>query len=114
MTQPPDIPDTDDQYTKPNYPTLGIDWDLYGEYLEESDLSDEEKREFIQTLWNIVVAFVDLGFGIHPMQRACGEGDELSMLLHETMLSCEDNNQKPESAHITRQHPSAEPPMDSK
>ncbi len=50
-------------------PTLTIDWELYGKYLDESDLSDAEKREFLETLWSIVVSFVDLGFGVHPLQQ---------------------------------------------
>ena len=29
-----------------------------------------EKREFLEALWSIIVAFVDLGFGIHPVQQA--------------------------------------------
>lgn len=74
MTQAPETPDTECQDTQPNYPTLTIDWDLYGEYLEESDLSDDEKRELIQTVWNIVVSFVDLGFGIESVQ--CAEQDK--------------------------------------
>ncbi|SNZ07422.1 hypothetical protein [Cohaesibacter gelatinilyticus] len=60
--------------TKP--PSLTIDWDTYGELLENSDLSDEQKHEFIQTLWSIVVSFVDLGFGTHPLQQL--EGKEIS------------------------------------
>jgi hypothetical protein len=39
--------------------------------LEGSDLSEPQKREFLQALWNIIVAFVDLGFGIHPLQQVC-------------------------------------------
>lgn len=50
-------------------PTLTIDWELYGKHLDESDLSDAEKREFLETLWSIVVSFVDLGFGVHPLQQ---------------------------------------------
>ncbi len=57
--------------------SLTIDWDLYGHYLEDSDLSDDQKRELIQTLWNIVVGFVDLGFGIHPVQQACEQKEEI-------------------------------------
>ena len=49
---------------------LTIDWDLYGQFLDGSDLSDAEKREFIETLWFVAVSFVDLGFGIHPLQQA--------------------------------------------
>jgi hypothetical protein len=50
------------------YPALTIDWNLYAQHLKNSDLTDDEKREFIQTLWDIVVSFVDLGFGVHPVQ----------------------------------------------
>ncbi len=53
-------------------PTLTIDWELYGKHLEESDLSDAEKREFLETIWSIVVSAVDLGFGVHPVQQATG------------------------------------------
>lgn len=63
---------------RPDPPNLRIDWELYGAYLEDSDLTEEEKREFIQTLWTIVVSFVDLGFGIHPVQQACGEDQGLA------------------------------------
>ncbi len=55
---------------------LSIDWELYGTYLEDSDLSEAQKREFIETLWSIVVSFVDLGFGIHPLQQALPDGCE--------------------------------------
>ncbi len=61
-------------------PTLSIDWELYGRYLEESDLSDDQKREFLETLWSIVVSFVDLGFGLHPIQQACEQPFDLSQL----------------------------------
>lgn len=74
MTKKPDIPDTENQDNKPNYPTLSIDWDLYGQYLEESDLSDEKKRELIETIWGIMISFVDLGFGVESVQ--CAEHDQ--------------------------------------
>jgi hypothetical protein len=66
---------------KPALPGLNVDWELYGEYLEASDLSDAEKRELIETLWSIVVSFVDLGFGLHPTQQTCGEVLDLTTLL---------------------------------
>lgn len=53
-------------------PTLTIDWERYGTYLDESDLSDADKRAFLETLLSIVVSAVDLGFGIHPVQQAVG------------------------------------------
>ncbi|AXX97831.1 hypothetical protein [Profundibacter amoris] len=53
-------------------PTLTIDWELYGKYLDESNLSDGEKRTFLESLLALVVSAVDLGFGIHPVQQAAG------------------------------------------
>ena len=52
--------------------TLSIDWEVYAQYLDESDLSEAQKRELVEALWSIVVNFVDLGFGIAPTQAAMG------------------------------------------
>ncbi len=57
----------------PPRPSLTIDWDYYLAFLEGSDVSEEQKRELIETLWSIVVSFVDLGFGVHPLQQALPE-----------------------------------------
>lgn len=54
-------------------PTLTVDWEAYGHYLDESDLTDEEKREFIETIWAIVVGFVDLGFAVRSPEESCGQ-----------------------------------------
>ncbi|MEM8570362.1 MAG: hypothetical protein AAGG56_05565 [Pseudomonadota bacterium] len=47
---------------------LTLDVDLYQSYLDESDLTDDEKQAFLEALWNLVVSFVQLGFGVHPAQ----------------------------------------------
>lgn len=57
-------------------PSLTIDWEAYSVMLEDSDATETQKRELIATLWSIVVAFVDLGFGVHPVQQACGQNDD--------------------------------------
>lgn len=60
-------------------PVITVDYDLYAHYLEDTDLSEEEKREFLQMLWNIICEFVSLGFGVHPVQQAqkdCGKPEE--------------------------------------
>ena len=54
-------------------PTLTMDWEAYGHFLEESDLSDAEKRELIETMWSIVIGFVDLGFVVRSPDQACGQ-----------------------------------------
>ncbi|PHR55170.1 MAG: hypothetical protein COA47_14330 [Robiginitomaculum sp.] len=83
-------------------PALTIDWELYGKYLDESDLSDADKQAFIETLWSIVVSFVDLGFGVHPVQQASGDDwgqeDDLCDLITvnaDAVLGSKDNS-KPE------------------
>tara|TARA_R110002110_G_scaffold415741_2_gene654673 strand:+ start:8163 stop:8459 length:297 start_codon:yes stop_codon:yes gene_type:complete len=85
-----DIPPNFNPETAP--PTLTIDWDAYLPFFEDEDISKEEKHELIEALWSIVVSFVDLGFGVHPVQQACGKNDDplsdtppdlLSLLLSE-------------------------------
>lgn len=79
-------------------PSVSIDWELYASYLEESDLSDEQKRDFIETLWSIVLAFVDLGFGIHPTQQALeksmGQNEEICASIVPKMVSLKDQIQE--------------------
>lgn len=57
-------------------PTLTIDWEFYGKLLDGSGLSEPEKRELLEALWSIVVSFVDLGFGVHPVQQVTGDNCE--------------------------------------
>ena len=64
-------------------PALTIDYALYEQYLDDSDLTDAQKREFLETLWNIIVSFVDLGFGVHPLQQAASDGCGQDELLSE-------------------------------
>ncbi len=71
----------------PDGPMLTIDWRKYEKLLEESDLSDEEKQEFLRTLWNIIVAFVDLGFGVHPVQQACEQNLDLTEFMATDVVS---------------------------
>ncbi|WP_152612206.1 hypothetical protein [Leisingera sp. ANG-S5] len=54
-------------------PSLEIDTAKYQAYLDDPSLSDAQKDEIMQALWSIIVAFVDLGFGVHPAQEVCGK-----------------------------------------
>lgn len=67
---------TEDANGKPSYPALEIDYALYEQMLEGSEWDADQKREFIETMWSIVVAFVDLGLDIHPVQQVLGDVDE--------------------------------------
>lgn len=59
---------------------LTIDYALYERYLDDCDLTDKQKREFLDNLWNFIVCFVDLGFGVHPLQQACGQKFDIAAL----------------------------------
>ena len=57
-----------------------IDCALYEKYLQDSDMNEEEKRQFLEALWNIIVGLVDLGFGVHPLQQVCEQELEIGIL----------------------------------
>lgn len=39
-------------------------------FLDDTNLSEAQKIELLQTLWSIMSAFVDLAFGTDPVQQA--------------------------------------------
>lgn len=60
-------------------PRLELDVALYQEMLDDPALTDAQKEQIIRALWDIIVAFVDLGYGVHPAQlaqNACGKLSE--------------------------------------
>lgn len=80
---------------------LTIDYALYEDYLADADLTDDQKHQFLDALWSIICAFVDLGFGIHPLQQCdgaepiagpdmwsepCGQNDDLRRIIAAEML----------------------------
>lgn len=62
-------------------PRIELDIEKYQSYLDGSDLTPAQKEDFLRALWSIVVAFVDLGFGVDPVQQACGQTKEILDLL---------------------------------
>lgn len=48
---------------------ISVDYKKYEVFLKESDMSDADKAAFLEALWSIIVSFVDLGFGVHPLQQ---------------------------------------------
>lgn len=86
-----DIPPEFNPETAP--PRLSIDWDAYLPFLENEDISEEHKRELIEALWSIMVSFVDLGFGIHPVQQVCGQDISLAELPATDVLSLDNTEE---------------------
>lgn len=58
---------------------LTVDVKKYEALLDNPNLSEQQKEEFLHALWSVVVTFVELGFGVHPLQEVCGQdsGDSL-------------------------------------
>ena len=85
---PHDLPEAPE--TGNRLPALVIDWELFGQYLADSDLAEADKRQLIETLWSIMVSFVDLGFRLSPVAESCGlvEGEATNVGL--PVLNCED------------------------
>lgn len=52
---------------------LQVDVAEYQRYLDDADLSEAQKKDVVEALWSIMVSFVELGFGIHPVQEVCGD-----------------------------------------
>ena len=48
---------------------LEVDLGIFIHHLENSGLSAVQKEEVLSALWSIMLNFVDLGFGIHPVQQ---------------------------------------------
>lgn len=59
--------------TAPIRPILTVDVEKYQAYLDGADMTEAQKAEFLEAMWSIIVSFVDLGFGVHPLQEVCGE-----------------------------------------
>lgn len=51
-------------------PTLKIDIKKYEHFLKNSNATEEQKQELLETYWHIICEFVAMGFYVHPVQDA--------------------------------------------
>ncbi len=52
-----------------------IDFEKYMPYLDEFDLSQDQKLALIRTVWGIMESQADQVFGFHPVQQVCCNAD---------------------------------------
>ena len=77
-----------------------VDYEKYVHFLEAADWSEDQKREYAQMIWNIIVDFVSLGFGVHPVQQArkdCISANKTpsnAVLFAQEMVEFQDNTLK--------------------
>lgn len=83
-----------DVFNRPARPIVGVDLEKYKAFFDDPTLTEAQKEEFLQALWSIVVTFVELGFGVHPLQEVCGVEDDLSSDMLEEAF---DTAERPES-----------------
>ncbi len=68
-------------------PALKLDVERYEKMLNDCDLTEEQRQEFLETIWTIIVGFVDLGYDIHPLQQAAPQACEQDTDLSSYMAS---------------------------
>lgn len=56
---------------------LHLDREKYEAQLAAFDLDETEKAALLGALYQIALNFVDLGFGLHPAQQACGPSSKI-------------------------------------
>ena len=55
-------------------PVLRFDWRDWLPFFESEDVPEDQKRVLIETLWSIIIAFVDLGWQVQPAAGVEGDG----------------------------------------
>ena len=75
--------------------TLQFDWQEWLPFVEESDLTDDKKREMIEALWSIVIAFVDLGWDVSDApQESSGQTLDLKAALEAAVLNSKEQERE--------------------
>lgn len=78
ITDPPlaEASENADGQTPTTRQALTLDTDLYQAYLESDQFTEDQKREMVKAVWNIVIACIDLDIAIHAAQdfeKSCGQ-----------------------------------------
>lgn len=60
-------------------PIVEFDYTRYAEMLGDTELADDDKRALIEALWSVITGFVEMGFGVHPVQQAMEESANSSV-----------------------------------
>jgi hypothetical protein len=52
-------------------PSIKLDVERYDHLLNNTSLTPDQRREFLEAMWNLIVGFVDLGFQVEPLDEGC-------------------------------------------
>ena len=72
---------------RPPSPTMRFDWQDWLPYFEDTNIPDNQKQELIETLWALVLSFVDLGFEVSANPENCGESLDLKAVLEAAVVN---------------------------
>lgn len=93
------------------YASLKFDPKPYLHHLADSELTEAQKEELLETLWQIMVHFVDLGLGFSPAQQAMDKSSKpespLAPRFQRVVKSRKNskNNPKEELRPVPKRHP---------
>ncbi|MEM7427862.1 MAG: hypothetical protein AAF441_17345 [Pseudomonadota bacterium] len=95
---PPDIgehsvPELDNPGSRPK---LIFNWEDWLPYLEEIEGTEAQKRELLETLWQIVSVFADIGWEIGADVDKSSESMDLSAELKRAVLYSKEHQQEEE------------------
>jgi len=62
-----------ENFTSSAQRTITIDVARYDQYMQDTGMTQEQKEEFLRAMWTVVMTFVELGFGVHPLQQVGGQ-----------------------------------------
>ena len=82
-------------------PPLRLDPGKYREHMEDFDLSDEQQHKLLETLWNIMRTFVEIGFGLDSVQMFSSPPNEKAGTDSGNRLGMEEGTQDFNRAAIT-------------
>ena len=74
---------------KTNSPSIHLNLEDWLPYLEANTLTEAEKVETIETLWNIAMGFVDLGWTLNVDAENRGQSFDLTAALRAAVLYSE-------------------------
>lgn len=60
--------------TPPPFPPITLSEGEWLDFFDQVDASDAEKRELIQALWTMMMAFVDISLTCASHPETCGQG----------------------------------------
>lgn len=73
--------------------TVHFDWTDWLTYLEDTDGTEDQMREYIETVWTIVMVFFDLEMDVRSDPEPCGQNLDLAAALKAAVLELEDTQQ---------------------